>query len=160
MEKNDGIIRPSKENPITLYTSCYKCNKELKVEYYDDNFESYETVFLGRKGTKTIHYCPYCGEKNSGFSPYDINEPMKFDNITSSDDKLDDDENDVDSWWPDSDGAELIPDDTPEKEDPNPYEMDNNAITEIFTCSECSKSFRLNPKGCKKIHCLYCGSII
>ena len=164
MKNNSNNLSSPKgkyDGPFSLYTTCYKCNKQLKVEYYDDDdFESYETVSIGRKGMCTVHYCPYCGEANRGFSPYDIHEPMKFDDSFNSDDFPEDDDSDVDSWWPDSDGADLIPDDPPEEQDDNPFKMDDDADTKTFTCRECNKTFRLNPKDCEHLFCLYCGKTV
>ena len=166
------------EGPYTLYSTCDDCSRHLKVEYYnDDAFETYETTFLGRRGTESVHYCPYCGKRSGGFSPYDPDEPMRFDELDApspfnhSDRNADDDEeyeddhyaeddyDGEDSWWPDSEGVDLE-DDYDEDPDDNPWEMDPMDITRICTCKSCKESFRLNPKGCKKFYCLYCGKEI
>ena len=163
------------EGPYSLYTTCSNCDRHLKVEYYnDDAFETYETTFLGRRGTESIHYCPYCGERSGGFSPYDPDEPMRFDELDalsphsrlSDDDEeyeddhyAEDDYDGEDSWWPDSEGVDLE-DDYDEDPDDNPWEMDPMDITRICTCKSCKESFRLNPKGCKKFYCLFCGKEI
>lgn len=143
------------DNAITCFTSCYKCNRRIKIEFYDDKFETEENVtFLGRLGTRTYSYCPYCGTKESGFSPYD---PEQKIDLSLEDDpeeyEIDDEEP---SWWPDAEGVTLI-DDEEEEEKGDPWEMDDEALMRSFTCPSCGEKFRLNPKGIDKIYCYYCG---
>ena len=173
-EKNENNFE---EGPYTLYCTCSDCGRHLKVEYYNDNaFETYEKTFLGRLGTETVHHCPYCGKRSGGFSPYDPDEPMRFDELDAPISRaIDDDDrdgdtfeaeerglDDGDSWWPDSEGVELEDEYDEDTDDPddNPWEMDPADITKICTCKNCKESFRLNPKGCEKLYCLYCGKEI
>ena len=152
------------EGPYTLISTCSDCGRHLKAEYYNDNaFETHETKFLRRLGTETVHYCPYCGKRSGGFSPYDLDEPINFNELDepsssrcSASDEYDDNDEHEDSWWPDSEAIELD-DDCDDDPDDNPWKMDAESITKIYTCENCKESFRLNPKGYKELFCLYCG---
>ena len=72
-----------------------------------------------------------------------------------ADDVIDADEeelNDEDAWWPEAEGVTLI-----DKEEEDPWEQEDESDKESFVCSSCGEKFRLNPKGCGKIYCYYCG---
>ena len=141
------------EGKFTCYTSCFKCKKQIEVEFDDDNFETEENVtFLGRQGTMKYHYSPYCGAKESGFRPYDPDQKM---DLSLEDDpvKLDEEEqDDGEAWWPDVEGVTLIDEDE-EDDDDSCDESEKSA----FACPSCGKKTWLNPKGCEKIFCYYCG---
>jgi hypothetical protein len=136
----------------TCLSSCFKCNRGIAVEFYEDVFETEEnTTFLGRLGTTTYTYCPYCGVKQSGFAPYDWNQKM---DLSLEDDPAvpEDEEEDGEAWWPDAEGVTLIDEDEEDEEDPW-----DESEKEAFTCPSCGKKTRLNPKGCDRIFCYFCG---
>ena len=149
----------SKENPSTHFSSCYKCNRRLKIECYSDNFERKENaVFFGDKGTESYSYCPYCGIQQTSFSPYEIH-PVEMD-ADDEDDWEDDDYNEEDYWWRRDDLGVTLVDEDEEPEDDEPFEMYPDDETEVFECKSCGESFRTSRKGCDKIYCYYCGKEI
>lgn len=136
----------------TCHSSCFKCNRGIVVEFYEDDFETVEnTTFLGRLGTTTFSYCPYCGVKHSGFAPYDWNQKM---DLSLEDDPVvpEDEEDDGEAWWPDTEGVTLIDEDEEDEDD-----RWDESEKEAFTCPSCGKKTRLNPKGCDRIFCYFCG---
>ena len=141
------------EGNFTSVSTCYKCNRGIVVSYDDDSFETEEDVTsLGRLGTMTYHYCPYCGVKESGFAPYDWNQKMDLsleDDPEVSDQEWDDDS---ESGWPDAPGVTLIDED--EEDDDDSWDESEK---DAFVCPSCGKKTWLNPKGCEKIFCYYCG---
>ena len=58
-----------------------------------------------------------------------------------------------DFWWPDTEGATLID----EEYENDSEETEDESAKRSFICSSCGETFRLNPKGCGKIYCYYCG---
>ena len=142
------------ENTFICITSCHKCRRHIEVEFHDGHFEAKENVtFLGRMGTETFTYCPYCGVRQTGFSPYD---PQQKINLFPEDDD-DEEPDEEDSWWPDAEGVTLIDE---EEDDTDSGEMDDESDKESFTCSSCGETFSLNPRGCNQIYCYYCGKAI
>lgn len=142
------------DNAFICVTSCYKCNRQIEVEYYNDNFETEENVtFLGRLGTRTYSYCPYCGTRESGFSPYDPEQKM---DLSLEDDPVESEFDDLEehSWWPDAEGVTLI---DAEEEENDALESEDESDRIAFICHSCGQKFRLNPKGCDKIYCYFCG---
>ena len=140
------------DDVINCYSSCYKCNKRIKIEYYEEACETKENVtFLGDLGTEIYSYCPYCGVKHTGFRPYDLQTER-----TAEFEDDDEEEWEDDSYWPEAEGVTLIDDDD-EEEDGDPWEMDDESLLVAFTCPSCGQKFRLNPKGSKKIYCYFCG---
>ncbi len=143
------------DDAISCYSSCYKCHKRIKIEYYEDTCETKENVtFLGDLGTEIYSYCPYCGVKHTGFRPYDL-QTERVASVVDDDEVEWDDE--VESWWPEADGVTLVDDDEEEEEDSDPWEMDDDALLAGFACPACGQKFRLNPKGTDKIYCYFCG---
>ena len=143
------------DETISCYSSCYKCNKRIKIEYYEDACETKENVtFMGELGVEVYSYCPYCGVKHTGFRPYDLQTER---NAAIEDDDEEEWDADDDSWWPDAEGVTLVDDDENEEEDGDPWEMDDEAQLVAFTCPACGQKFRLNPKGNDKIYCYFCG---
>ena len=56
------------DNVFSSYSSCYKCEKRIKIEYYEDTCETKDNVtFMGDLGMEIYSYCPYCGVKHTGF---------------------------------------------------------------------------------------------
>ena len=111
-------------------STCFRCHREIKVEYYDDNFRTKENAtFLGRLGREIISYCPYCGEKETGFSPYDPNQLIKIDHTEET---IPDEDDGEDFWWPEAEGVEFIDD---EKENANAEEPDDDTAAVAFICS-------------------------
>ena len=150
----------SKENPSTHFSSCYKCKRRLKIECYSDNFETKENVeFFGDLGSESYSYCPYCGELNTGFSPYEI---RSVDMDADDEDEWEDEDsyNDEDYWWRRDDMGVTLIDEDEEPEDEEPFEMYPEEETEVFECPSCGESFRTSRKGCDKIFCYYCGKEI
>lgn len=149
------------DDAIICYTSCFRCNRQIRVKYYNDHFETREnTVFLHRLGRETYTYCPYCGHKETSFSPYDNQpeeipaDPVDDEFLFENDDQCEWEEWDEgESFWPEAEGAELVDDD--EEDDPSEKYDDSNA--DSFSCPFCGEKFRVNPKGCAKIYCYYCG---
>lgn len=145
------------DNAFTCYTSCYKCKRQIRIEYYDDKFETKENVtFLGRLGTTTYSYCPYCGTRESGFRPYDPEQKMDL-SLEGDPEESEFDDLEEHAWWPDAEGVTLVDDDEEEEDDGDPWEMDDEALLVAFTCPDCGQKFRMNPKGCDKIYCYFCG---
>ena len=141
------------EGNYTCYSSCIKCDRRIVISYDDENFETEENATsLGRLGTLTFSYCPYCGVKKSGFSAYDRNQKMDLsledDPEVSDEEEWDDDD---EPWWPDAEGVTLI--DEEEDDDDSWDEAEKDA----FVCPSCGKKTWLNPKGCERIFCYYCG---
>lgn len=135
---------------FTCYTSCYKCHRQIMIDYAEDSFETEENVtFLGRLGSMTYQYCPYCGVRESRFSPYDPDQKMDFSQVDNFAASIRDDE--TESLWPDVEGVTLI--DEEEEGDDSWDESEKVA----FVCTSCGKKTRLNPKGCDKVFCFYCG---
>lgn len=143
------------ENHYTCLSSCYECGKRIEIDFYDNHFQTRENVtFLGRLGKEKYTYCPYCGARNTGFIPYD---PEQRINVFADDVVIDVDEeelNDEDAWWPEAEGVTLIDE---EEEEEDSWEVEDESVKELFVCSSCGEKFRLNPKGCDKIYCYYCG---
>ena len=140
---------------IICYSACHKCNRRIKIECYDDNFETKENVtFLGRLGTETYSYCPYCGVKQTGFSMYET-KPAKF---TEEEDVAEVEWDDEEFWWPDAEGVTLVDDE--EEENEHFLEIDDESATETFVCPACGEKFRVHPKGLEKHFCYYCGKKI
>ena len=140
------------DDAFVCYSSCFWCHREIVVEYDDDNFQTEENVtFLGRLGKETYSYCPYCGKKESGFIPYDANQPIKIDHGEGN---IPDEDDEEDFWWPEAEGVELIDDET---EDDSAEELDDDSARVLFICPACKERFRMNPKGRNKIYCYYCG---
>ena len=158
--KNAMSITPEEEkNAVVMLSTCSDCERRVKVEYYNDNFETYRTTFLGREGTESIHYCPYCGKKSPGFSPDDPDAPLRFDDVDiEADDDFGDDSVE-ESWWPDSEGVELESAAEEDEDEDYSFEMDDEKSI-IMVCPSCKEKFRINPKGLKKHYCLYCGKAI
>ena len=155
----------SKENPSTHFSSCYKCNRRLKIECYSDNCVRKENaVFLGDKGTESYSYCPYCGVQQTGFSPYEIHSrSVEMDAMdTDDEDEWDDEDNynEEDYWWRRDDMGVTLVDEDEEPEDDEPFEMYPDDETEVFECKSCGESFRTSRKDCDKIYCYYCGKEI
>lgn len=139
------------ENAYTCCSSCFKCNRGIIVEYYEDDFETEDNVtFLGRLGTRKYSYCPYCGVKQSGFAPYDWNQKMDL-SLEDDPEETENKDDGGDSWWPDAEGVTLFDED--EEEDDSWDESEKVP----FSCSSCGKKTRLNPKGCDKVYCYFCG---
>ena len=112
-------------------------------------------------GTGTDNEIHYVVNRSYEIDPFitSVNS-IRFDLHKYEDDHYAEDDYDgEDSWWPDSEGVDLE-DDYDEDPDDNPWEMDPMDITRICTCKSCKESFRLNPKGCKKFYCLFCGKEI
>ena len=149
--KEDFVV--DKENPITHFSSCFRCNRRLKIECYSDNFTRRKNVtFLGRLGEKGYSYCPYCGAVNSSFAPYDDNGPVSVSNFDNEED--DDDEMEINDW---SKVPALDDEDIEEEEPLKMYPMEE---TETFTCPSCGESFRTGKLGFDRIFCYYCGKRI
>ena len=162
----DGKLGKSMENEGKLMSeermggaficlsSCYKCGRQIEIEYYTDHFERKENAtFLGRLGTEKYSYCPYCGVKQTGFSPYYPEQKM---NLSMEDDPVsiksdEDDEDDADFWWPEAEGVTLI--DEEEEEEPDHSGVDEDE--ETFVCRSCGEMIRLKRKGFEKIYCYY-----
>ena len=144
------------DNVFSSYSSCYKCEKRIKIEYYEDTCETKDNVtFMGDLGMEIYSYCPYCGVKHTGFRPYDL-QPKETAPVEDDDEEEWDDE--VESWWPDAEGVTLVDEDDEEEEDDgDPWEMDDESVLVAFTCPDCGQKFRLNPKGNDKIYCYFCG---
>ncbi|MBQ3794792.1 MAG: hypothetical protein II842_00655 [Butyrivibrio sp.] len=169
MKENPVIITSEEmKNATVLLSSCCDCGKTVRAEYYNENFQTRRTKFLGREGTETTHYCPYCGKSSPGFLPDDPSAPWSFDDEDEDADVdagkhidagIDEDfkEESEGSWWPDADGV-ILGDDEDDEEDFSFGPNDENAVA--FLCPSCNEKFRINPRGYKKIHCLYCGKII
>lgn len=173
MNENPVIITPEeKKNAIVLLSSCCDCGKTVRAEYYNENFQTRRKKFLGREGTETTHYCPYCGKSSPGFLPDDPSAPWSFDDIDedideeketeTEEDFVDDYEHESEgAWWPNVEGVTLVNDDEDDEETEEDYSFgpnDENAVA--FLCPSCNEKFRINPREYKKIHCLYCGKII
>ena len=140
------------EGKYTCCSTCFKCDRGIVVSYVDDNFETEQNAtFLGRLGTRKFSFCPYCGAKQTGFAPYDWDQEMDL----SIEDDIDDEEehDEGESWWPDAEGATLIDEDEEEDDDDSWDESEKDA----FVCPSCGKKTWLNPKGCNRIFCFYCG---
>ena len=149
----------SDENYFTCLSSCYECGKRIEVDFYDNHFETKENVtFLGRLGKETYSYCPYCGAKHIGFIPYDPEQRINVfaDDVVADDVIVADEEelDEEDSWWLEAEGVTLIDE---EEEEDEPWEAEDESVKESYICSSCGEKFRLNPKGCEKIYCYYCG---
>ena len=143
------------DNVFSSYSSCYKCDKWIKIEYYEDTCETKENAtFLGDLGIEIYSYCPYCGVKNTGFMPYDL---QSKETASDEDAEWDDEDENDDTWWPDAEGVTLVDDDEEEEDDGDPWEMDDEELLVAFTCPDCGQKFRLSPKGCDKIYCYFCG---
>ncbi len=143
------------DNPLICITSCYKCKRQLKIEYFNNNFETEENVtFLGRLGTKTYSYCPYCGTKETGFRPYDLEQKIDL-SLENDPEECEFDDCEEPSWWPEAEGVTLV--DGAEEEKDDPWEMNDETLLRSFTCPSCGQKFRLNPKGSDKIYCYFCG---
>ena len=147
------------DEAFICYTSCHICKQHLKIEFYHDKFETRENVtFLGRLGSETISYCPYCGAQQTGFSPYDPKQKMDMSLEQEPVESEFDDPEEWDggtSWWPDAEGVTLIDED---EGDDILGELEEEKA--LFVCSHCGEKFRVNPKGCEKIFCYYCGEKI
>lgn len=145
------------DNVFTCYSSCHKCNRRIKIQYFEDTCETRENVtFLGRLGTETYSYCPYCGVKQTGFMPYDT-QPEST-NALPDDEDGEEWNDEAESWWPDAEGVTLVDEEDEEDDgDSNPWEMDDESVLEEFTCPSCRQHFRLNPKEIEKIYCYFCG---
>ena len=97
------------DNVFSSYSSCYKCEKRIKIEYYEDTCETKDNVtFMGDLGMEIYSYCPYCGVKHTGFRPYDLQTER---NAAIEDDDEEEWDADDDSWWPDAEGVTLVDDD-------------------------------------------------
>ena len=159
-EMNTEEYIVSKENPSTHFSSCYKCKRRLKIECYSDNFETKENVeFFGDLGSESYSYCPYCGELNTGFSPYEIR-PVDMDADDEDEWEDEDSYNEEDYWWRRDDMGVTLIDEDEEPEDEEPFEMYPDEETEVFECPSCGESFKTSRKGCDMIFCYYCGKEI
>lgn len=128
------------ERTYTCYSTCFKCNRSIAVEYDNDYIETEENVpFLGRLGVMRYHYCPYCGVKVSGFSPYDRDQKMDL-SLENDPEEQDDD---AEPWWSDAEGVTLIDED--EEDDDDSWDEPEKAA---LICLSCGKKTWLNPRGC------------